>query len=227
MNDGATNTATSVLDGTWPTVVLELTEDLIPNPHHWDDSNDPYLYKMPKEGDDPYLDEIPEDTDASRTSPRSMEHAYIATTLTSTNDTISELYDSGATQHMTPYKEALVNYTAIMPKPINVENQCTFCAIRHGDLPIHIPNSPSFSNITLRDVLYTPDITQTLMSISLIDDAGYTVTFANGTCTICKTAHMTISLFPKWEGLYKVDTYLSYSTSASLSDTSLSIGDAH
>src|SRR5882724_12389992 len=114
-----------------------------------------------------------------------------------------------------------------MPKPINAANQCTFHAIWRGDLPIHVPNGQSFSNITLQDVLYTPDITQTLISIGLIDNAGYMVTFTNGTCTIHDTAHKTIGLFPKREGLYKVDTYLRDSTSASSSDTSLSIEDAH
>jgi len=53
------------------------------------------------------------------------------------------------------------------------------------------------------------------------------VTFENGTCTIHDTAHKTISLFPKQERLYKVDTYFRDSTSASSSDTSLSIQDAH
>ena len=183
MNDGATNTATSVLDGTWSTVVLELTEDLIPNPHHWDDSNDPYL------------DEMPKGADASCTLPRPTAHAYVATSPVLTNDTTSEPYDSG---HMMPYKKALVNYTVIMPKPINAANQCTSHGIGQGGLPICIPNGLSFSNITLWDILYTPDIVQTLVSISLIDDARYTMTFANGTCTICNTAHKTIGLFPKW-----------------------------
>src|SRR5882724_6107519 len=114
-----------------------------------------------------------------------------------------------------------------MPKPINAANQCTFHAIWRGDLPIRVPNGQSFSNITLLDVLCTPDFAQTLVSIGLIDDAGYTVTFANGTCTIRDTAHKTIGLFPKWEGLYKVDTYLRDSTSTSSLDTSLSIEDAH
>jgi len=149
---------------------------------------------MPKEEDNPYLDEMPEDADASHTSPRPAAYTYVTTTLALTNDTTSELYDSGATWHMTPYKKALVNYTGIMPKLINMANQHTFHAIGCGNLPICIPNSLSFSNITLWNILYTPDISQTLMSVSLFDDARYTMTFANGTCTICDMAHKTISL---------------------------------
>jgi len=34
-----------------------------------------------------------------------------------------ELYDSGATCHMTPLKEPLANYRAIIPKPIGAANQ--------------------------------------------------------------------------------------------------------
>jgi len=182
---------------------------------------------MPEDEDDLYLDEMPGSADAPRTLPGPTAHTYVATPLVPTNDTTSKLYESRATRHMTPYKKALVNYTVIVPKLINAANQCTFRAIGQGDLPIHVPNGQSFSNITLQDVLYTPDIAQTLISIRLINDAGYTVTFENSTCTICNTAHKTIGLFPKWEELYKVDTYLRDSTYASLSDTSLSIEDAH
>jgi len=65
------------------------------------------------------------------------------------------------------------------------------------------------------------------MSFCFIDDAGYTMTFMNGTYTICDMAHRTISLFPKQEGLYKINTHLGDNTSTSVSDTSLIIGDAH
>jgi len=96
-----------------------------------------------------------------------------------------------------------------------------------GDLPIRVPNGQSFSTSPSGTYCTPQTLVQTLVSVGLIDNAGYTVTFANGTCTIHDTAHKTIGLFPKRGGLYKVDTHLRDSTSASSSHTSLSIEDAH
>ena len=121
-----------------------------------------------------------------------MMSEHIASTPVYFNHVTSELYDSRATRHMAPYKEALVNYTVIMPKPINAANQHTFHAIGQGNLPICIPNSKGFTKITLHDVLQTPDIAFTLMSMGLIDEAVYMVTFKGGTCIICDTAHMMV-----------------------------------
>jgi len=47
MNDGAANTATSMQDSAWSAVILKPIKALTPNPCDWDDSNDPYLDKMP------------------------------------------------------------------------------------------------------------------------------------------------------------------------------------
>ena len=47
-------------------------------------------------------------------------------------------------------------------------------------------------NITLFDILHTLDIAFTLVSVGLIDEARYTVTFKGGTCIICDTAHMMV-----------------------------------
>ena len=85
---------------------------------------------------------------------------------------------------MTPYWMALTNYTAILPMPISAANQHTFHAIGQGDLPIHMPNGNGFTKITLKDVLHTPDIALMLVSIGLINQASYTVTFKGGTCMI-------------------------------------------
>jgi len=133
--------------------------------------------------------------------PKSIAVAYIVTHPTSETGLTSELYDSGATRHMTPYQQALVNCAAISPKPINAANQLMFCAIRSGNLPIHVPNGPNFSNIMLRDVLYTPDITQTLVSIGLIDNARYTMTFTGGTCIIRDACKRLWAASLKWRAI--------------------------
>ena len=48
----------------------------------------------------------------------------------------------------------------------------------------------------------------TLVSIGLINKAGYTVTFKGGMCTICDTANKVIGGFPKQDRLYYINTHL-------------------
>jgi len=66
-----------------------------------------------------------------------------------------------------------------------------------------------------------------LVSVGLIDEAGYAVSFTSGTCIICDVACKIVSHFPKREGLYKVDTHHIASMAASVPDTSLGMANAH
>jgi len=188
VNDSAANAATSMQDGAWSAVIpgpIEITilEPLLSSP--WiDDDDDAYTYEMPPGRDsiDTHEEKVIDFTPLTQLVSTALAH--VAPQSTPEVRLSSELYDSGATRHMTPYRQSLVNYATITPKPINAANQLTFRAIGRGDLPIRVFNGPSFSNITLRNVLYTPDIAQTLVSVGLIDDAGYTVTFTGVTCII-------------------------------------------
>ena len=105
---------------------------------------------------------------------------------------------------MTPHKDLLSNYVSITPNPINATNQLTFQAVGHGDLTIHIPNEGHTSNIMLQDVLYARNIGITLVSIGLIDEAGYSMTFQWGMCTICNDYSHIIGKIPRCNGLYCV-----------------------
>jgi len=137
---------------------------------------------------DIYLEEIISN-DASETldaepepmpEPMATETAHTAASDPLPVSHTPELYDSGATCHMTPLRNSLTNYRAIAPKSISVANQLTFSAIGCRDLLIHVPNGHSDSKILLRDVLHMPDIAQTLISVGLISNAGYSVTFKDG-----------------------------------------------
>ena len=79
---------------------------------------------------DIYLDEVPELPNGTPAPWEPTTVAYMADDPTPTGHTTSELYNSRATRHMTPYWTALTNYTAILPMPINAANQHTFHEIR-------------------------------------------------------------------------------------------------
>ncbi|KIM63847.1 hypothetical protein SCLCIDRAFT_80398, partial [Scleroderma citrinum Foug A] len=66
------------------------------------------------------------------------------------------LFDSGASCHMSSYREQFTNFKSITPKPITAADKHTFEAIRKGNLTIYLPNGSSRSRILLRDVLYAP-----------------------------------------------------------------------
>jgi hypothetical protein len=91
-----------------------------------------------------------------------------------------EVYDSGASCHMSPYKEAFTNLRPITPESILTGNNQTFEAVGMGNLPVKVPNGDGFTSITLSDVLYTPSITFTLISLRQIDKAGYTTLIEGG-----------------------------------------------
>ena len=85
-----------------------------------------------------------------------------------------EVYDSGATCHMSPYIDEFLDFTFIEPKPISAADNRTFKAVGKGTMKIIIPNGDNSTIIHLKDVLYAPSIAFTLISLSQADSAGYT-----------------------------------------------------
>ena len=104
----------------------------------------------------------------------SIDHAFSTIAALSTADDTGskdpteqvEVYDSGATCHMSPYIDAFTNFEFIKPKPISTADNRTFEAVGKGDIHIRIPNGDGFTLVTLHDVLYALNIAFTLISLS-------------------------------------------------------------
>ena len=119
---------------------------------------------------------------------------------------VTELYDSGASRHMSHLRDRFVSYRAIPPRPIQAADKRTFYAVGTGDLKIEVPNGTSRTPILLKDVLHAPDMGLTIVSISRIAKAGYSVTFKDKACQIKNKSGKTIGEIPASQnGLYKVD----------------------
>ena len=99
-----------------------------------------------------------------------------------------ELYDSGASCHMSPYWGHFEDYVPIIPKSITAADKQYFQAIGKGNLQIKIPSGISTTTVLLKDVLHCPDMGLTLVSVGKITAAGYKVIFRGTTCRIydCK-----------------------------------------
>src|SRR6202522_333476 len=105
-------------------------------------------------------------------------YTFAAITLADTGSTFkTELFDSGATRHMSPYKHKFINFIPIQNKILTAADGGHFEATGKGDIRIGMPNGKSTTKILLKDVLYAPKMGVTLVSISKIDVAGYASLF--------------------------------------------------
>jgi hypothetical protein len=95
-----------------------------------------------------------------------------------------EVYDSRRMRHITPYCDDVVNFIEISPKSFRAANQQNFTAVGMDEMIVDVPNGINISQLRLTEVLYSPDVGYTLVSIGCLDENGFSVTFANGKCTI-------------------------------------------
>jgi hypothetical protein len=116
-----------------------------------------------------------------------------------------ELYDLGASRHMSPFLHQFKNYCTIPPCAITAANKCTFYAIGTGDLQVDVPNGDTTTPILLHDTLHVPEMALTIISIGHITSAGHSVTFETKSCKIKNPAGKLIGNIPaSSNGLYKV-----------------------
>src|SRR6266581_603348 len=118
----------------------------------------------------------------------------------------TKLYDSGASRHMSPFRDRFQTYQAIEPRAISAANKRIFYAIGTGDLRIEVPHGESSTPIILKDVLHAPEMGLTIVSIDRICKAGNSVMFKDDTCTIKNKDNKVIGVIPaSANGLYKVE----------------------
>jgi hypothetical protein len=122
------------------------------------------------------------------------------------HDTTTELYDSGASQHMSPFHERFLMYQLIKLRLIVGADKSMFYAVGTGNLRIEVPHGESSTQIILRDTLHAPNIVLTVVSIDWICKARNSVTFKGKNCTIRNQNDKVIGIIPvSANGLYKVE----------------------
>ena len=98
---------------------------------------------------------------------------------------MTELYDSGCTNHISPYRDRFENFETIIPWKFRAANQQTFSTTGVGELMIDVPNGDGhFCKLRLTGVQYSPEIAYTLVSIGQLDEAGFSALFGSGKCVI-------------------------------------------
>ena len=85
-----------------------------------------------------------------------------------------ELYDSGATRHISSYKSNFTAYSLLTPPMfLNTANQQRFPAVGTGKLAIQVPNRRGETELILNNALHAPSVGYTLVSLGALDKEGY------------------------------------------------------
>jgi hypothetical protein len=111
------------------------------------------------------------------------DEAFVVAETVESNGT-AELYDSGCTNHISPYRGKFENFERTSPRSFKAANKQSFSTIGKGDLVINVPNGDSFTKLRLTDVQYSPNVAYTLVSIGRLDEEGFTALFGHGKCVL-------------------------------------------
>ncbi|PBK60397.1 hypothetical protein ARMSODRAFT_847502, partial [Armillaria solidipes] len=85
---------------------------------------------------------------------------------------------------LSPYRDEFQTYQEIPPKCFTATNNQDFTAVGQGEIWVDVPDGNDMSKMHLTEVLYSPEIGYTLVSVGCLDQARYTLTFGQGMCRI-------------------------------------------
>jgi hypothetical protein len=84
--------------------------------------------------------------------------------------------DSGASRHMTYYRDSFIDYSALqVPIVIQTANGAKIQAIGQGTVVIKVPNKGSIKPIALTEVLYVPGLAGSLISVVQLQNKGISI----------------------------------------------------
>jgi len=116
-----------------------------------------------------------------------------------------DIYNSGASGHMSPNCHHFTTFKEILPHMINTMDKIIFKATGIGNIRIGIPNGKTTTHVTLKDMLYCPDLASMLVSLTHCDAAGYLVLLKDWKCLIQDAKGTLLRQVPLFNGLYKVE----------------------
>jgi GAG-pre-integrase domain len=135
--------------------------------------------------------------------------------------------DSGASQDYCPDRLKFTNYKEVC-QDITTADRWLLTAIGMGDLHIELPNRSHKTKVTFKNAIHAPGMAFTLISISRLDKAGYSVLFSKGMCAIQDLKGQTIATISHSNRLYKLVANQSKKTeTVNMASTKMSINEAH
>ena len=136
--------------------------------------------------------------------------------------------DSRASGDYCPDQSKFITYRTVHWK-ITTANGRLLDTIGMGDLELELPNGSGRTKTIFKNTIHAPKMAFTLISISRLDRAGYSVTFNKGMCTIRNPQSKTMATIPHSDGLYKIVAMkqLTKSNSANAATGKMLISDTH
>ena len=97
---------------------------------------------------------------------------------------MAKQYDSGCTNHISPYRNQFENFQGTTPRHFRAANKQMFSTTGKGELVVDVPNGQGSTQLRLHDVLFSAKVGYTLVSVGRLDEAGFTVIFGGGKCIL-------------------------------------------
>ena len=130
-------------------------------------------------------------------------YANVAKALQDPKSRLGTCVDSGASRDYCPDRSKFSNYKRI-DRNVTTADGRTIKAIGMGDMHVELPNGSKKTKVIFKNAIHAPEMAFTLISISRLDKAGYSVIFNKGTCTINNKSGRVIATIPHSDGLYRV-----------------------
>jgi hypothetical protein len=128
---------------------------------------------------------------------------------------------------MSPCRNLFTSFETLEnPHDVHTADKAMFKATGIGEMSIKVPNRTKNSNITLKNVLYVPNLTFTLVSIACCDTAGFSCTFGKGKCILRDPKGQICGEINKIAGLYRSGCQNS-DTNLMAFHTTVSVNDLH
>ncbi len=116
-----------------------------------------------------------------------------------------DLYDSGCSRHISPYRDDFDSFEEMSPKSFIAANRNEFVAEGRGKMMISVPNGEKSTILTLTDVWYSPSVSQTLISNSRLAQSGISSAFDSSKCVLRDRSGIIVGSIPVTRGgLYRV-----------------------
>jgi len=106
------------------------------------------------------------------------------------------MLDSGCTDHISPHKQ---DFDTIKPDPlartVRLGDNSSILCQGIGSIKASAKRTNGITKLTLCNVLYVPKASHRFLSISKLDELGFTITHKAGTCTILRDNQILCSGF--------------------------------
>lgn len=113
--------------------------------------------------------------------------------------------DSGATRHMTPFRGMFSEFRDLpTPRVIFMGDNTQIEAVRIRKVPFLLDNG---ARGFIRNVLYVPKLSKSLLMMGAINDEGFSIEFRDGNCVIERNESM-VAEGTRGGGLYKLQSMI-------------------